>query len=319
MRAVFLDFDSLEPADLDPDPLQVCLADWQFHAQTTPEQVTERIASAQVIVTNKVPINRSLIAAAPDLRLICVAATGTNNIDLTAARDAGVVVSNARDYATASVVEHVFMLMLVLTRQLDSYRDRVKAGDWTNSPYFCLFDSAIGELAGKTLGVIGYGVLGQAVARMARAFSMQVSVAQRLHGEKLPDRVPLEALLETADILSLHCPLTEQTRGLIGAGELHRMKPGAILVNTARGEIVDETALLLALQQNWIAGAAFDVLEREPPPASHPLVRYAATSSRLILTPHVAWASRAARQRLISEIAANIHAFLQGNPRNRVA
>jgi glycerate dehydrogenase len=319
MRGVFLDFDSLNPADLDLNPLRRCLPDWRFHNQTDAEKVAERIASAQIIVTNKVPISRSLLDVAPDLQLICVAATGTNNIDLVAARDAGVVVSNARDYATASVVEHVFMLMLALTRRLDNYRDHTHAGDWTYSPHFCLFDATIEELAGKTLGVVGYGVLGQAVARMAGAFSMQVSVAQRLHGDAIPGRVPLEELLETADVLSLHCPMTEQTRGLIGATELQRMKPGAILVNTARGGIVDETALLVALQQEWIAGAAIDVLEREPPPASHPLVLYAATSPRLILTPHIAWASRAARQRLVSEIVANIEAFIQGTPRNRVA
>ncbi len=319
MRGVFLDFDSLNPADLDLAALRACLADWEFHHCSTPDQVAARISTAQIVVTNKVTLDRALIQAAPGLKLICVAATGTNNIDLAATRDAGIVVSNARDYATASVVEHVFMLLLTLTRHLDEYRDRTRRGDWSGSPHFCLFGSSINELAGKTLGVVGYGVLGQAVARMADAFSMRVSVAQRLHGEPLPDRVPLQELLETSDIISLHCPLTEQTRGLIGAHELKSMKPDAILINTARGGIVTETDLLQALKEESIAGAAIDVLEQEPPPASHPLVQYAATSSRLILTPHIAWASRPARQRLVNEILANIQAFVAGTPRNRVS
>ncbi|MDT8386440.1 MAG: D-2-hydroxyacid dehydrogenase [Thiogranum sp.] len=319
MRGVFLDFDSLNPADLDLTALRTCLTDWDFHHLSTPDQVAARISTAQIVVTNKVPLDSALIESAPDLKLICVAATGTDNVDLTAARDAGVVVSNARDYATASVVEHVFMLMFTLTRRLDDYRDRTRRGDWTGSPHFCLFDSTINELAGKTLGVVGYGVLGQAVARMAEAFSMRVSIAQRLHGEPLPDRVPLQQLLETADIVSLHCPLTEQTRGLIGARELQSMKADAILINTARGGIVAEKDLLQALKEESIAGAALDVLEQEPPPASHPLVQYAAASSRLILTPHIAWASRPARQRLVNEILANISAFMAGEPRNRVA
>jgi len=316
MRGVFLDLDSIYPSDLDLHHLQSCLPEWQFHAASRPDQVTERIANAQVIVTNKVPVNRETIQASADLRLICVAATGTNNIDIEAAGAAGIVVCNARGYATSSVVEHVFGLLLTLSRQLDSYRGRVRAGDWTNSPHFCLFDQPIEELAGKTLGIIGYGVLGQAVAKLARAFGMQVNIAQRLYGPPLADRVSLEQLLKSSDVISLHCPLSEQTRGLIGETQLRQMQSGAILINTARGGIIDEPSLVKALQQGWIGGAGVDVLATEPPDSDNPLLRY--HSPRLIVTPHVAWASQAARQRLVNEIVANIDAFLRGSPRNKV-
>jgi len=316
MRGVFLDLDSVHPSDLDLAPLRDCLPEWEFHPRTRPEELLTRIQGAQVVVTNKVPLTANSIQSSPALRLICVAATGTNNIELTAARAAGVVVSNARDYATASVVEHVFALMLTLNRRLDTYRRRVRDGDWTHSAHFCLFDETIEELAGKHIGIIGYGVLGRAVAQVARAFSMQVDIAQRLHDDPLPDRLPLPELLQSCDVVSLHCPLTEQTRGLIGEPQLRRMKPSALLINTARGGIVDEQALLSAVQRGWIAGAGIDVLGEEPPPAGSALLRY--RSPRLIVTPHVAWASRAARQRLLGEITANILAFAKGSPRNRV-
>ena len=316
MRAVFLDLESLNPQDLDLQPLQECVQDWQFHHHTETDQVDERIAHARIIVTNKVRITREHIQAAPELRLVCVAATGTNNIDLAAASDAGVVVSNARNYATASVVEHVFALLLTLVRHLDSYRQRVKAGDWSRSPNFCLFDESIEELSGKTLGIVGFGVLGRAVAQLAQAVSMRVQIAQRLHGPPLPGRIPFDQLIETSDIVSLHCPLSAQTQGLIGEPQLRRMKNTAILINTARGGIVDEQALVRALQQGWIAAAGVDVVTQEPPEASNPLLQY--SSPRLVVTPHVAWASRAARQQLITEIVDNIQAYLHGSPRNTV-
>ena len=316
LRAVILDLDSLNPQDLDLEPLRRCLPDWQFHARTAAEQVSERIRDAAIVVTNKVCLTREHFRDNPALRLVCVAATGTNNIDLEAAGEAGVIVSNARDYATAPVTEHVFAVLLTLTRRLDSYRERVAHGDWPRSPDFCLFDASIGELAGKTLGIIGYGVLGQAVARLARAFSMPVQIAQRLHGATLPGRVDLEQLLETSDVISLHCPLTQQTRGLIGTAQLQRMKPGAILINTARGGIVDEAALVAALQDGHIAAAAVDVAQQEPPAADNPLLQF--SSPRLIVTPHIAWASQPARQRLLEEIRQNIQAFRDGAMRNRV-
>jgi len=316
MRAVVLDLDSLNPKDLDLTPWHNCLPDWHYHNETRPEQVIERIKNADIVITNKVPLTRPHIQATPGLSLICVAATGTNTIDLAAADEAGVIVSNARDYATASVAEHVFSLLLTLFRRLDTYRNRVQAGDWSRSPHFCLFDETIEELSGRTIGIIGYGVLGKAVSQLAKAFSMRVQIGQRLYGPPLADRVAFDVLLETSDVISLHCPLSQQTRGLIGENQLRRMKDTAILINTARGGIVDEQALVTAIRENWIAGAGIDVLSKEPPEPSNPLLQF--SSPRLIVTPHVAWASRTARQKLVTEIATNIHAFMRGTPRNTV-
>ncbi len=316
MRGVFLDLDSVHPRDLDLDPLRACLPEWSFFEQTSPQHVAERIAGAHVVVTNKVHVTADHLYAAETLRLICVAATGTDNIDLPAAQQAGIVVSNARNYATASVAEAVFALLLTLTRQLDRYRAQVAAGRWSESPHFCLFDAPIEELHDKTLGIIGYGVLGHAVAERAKAFGMRVQIAQRLHADPVGGRVPLTELLATSDVVSLHCPLSDATRNLIGQAELQTMKRSAILINTARGGILDEVALVTALQQGWIAGAGIDVVSQEPPPVSNPLL--SCRSPRLVLTPHVAWASRTARQHLLGEIVENIRAFQRGEQRNSV-
>jgi glycerate dehydrogenase len=314
MRGVFLDLDSVHPGDLDLEALRCCLPEWSFFEQTPAQHVAERIAGAHVVVTNKVRLTADHLRNADTLRLICVAATGMDNIDLTAAQHAGIVVSNARNYATASVTEAVFALLLTLTRQLDRYRAQVAAGRWSESPHFCLFDTPIEELNGKTLGIIGYGVLGHAVAERAEAFGMRVQIAQRLHGDPADGRVPLAKLLATSDVISLHCPLSDATRNLIGQAQLRTMKRNAILINTARGGIVDEVALVSALQQGWIAGAGIDVVSQEPPPASNPLL--SCRSPRLVLTPHVAWASRTARQQLLGEILENIKAFQRGERRN---
>jgi glycerate dehydrogenase len=316
LRGAFLDLDSLHPADLDLSGLRQSLSEWTYFDNTRPEQVEERIADAQVVVTNKVRLTERQLCAARAVQLVCVAATGANNIDLAAARHAGIAVCNARDYATASVAEAVFALLLTLIRQLDSYRQQVAAGHWSESPRFCLFGAPIGELYGKTLGIVGYGTLGRAVARRAQAFGMQIQVAQRLHGEPEQGRVPLPELLANADVVTLHCPLSDATRNLIGRSQLLSMKNSAILINTARGGIVDEQALVTALQEGWIGGAGVDVASREPPPASNPLLGY--RSPKLVLTPHVAWASRNARQRLVEEITDNINAFKQGVARNRL-
>ncbi|TCK19182.1 glycerate dehydrogenase [Thiogranum longum] len=316
MHGVVLDVDSLHPPDLDLQPVCTQLVPCHLYPHTDAEQVQERITGAQVVITNKVALTADHIQSSPALKLICVAATGTNNIDLEAATRAGIQVCNARDYATASVVEHVFALLLTLTRRLDRYRDCVRRGDWYKSQEFCVFDEPIGQLSGQTLGIIGYGTLGKAVAQAAQAFSMNVQVAQSLQGTAQPGRVALESLLATSDVISLHCPLSDTTRGLIGAAELSSMKPGAILINTARGGIVDEQALVDALQQKAIHAAAIDVLADEPPQKDHPLLNL--QSPRLIVTPHVAWASQTARQQLIDELAKNITAFLRGRPRNLV-
>ena len=313
---VFLDLDSIHPGDLDLQSLQNSLPDWQFHGHSETGEIPGRIRDATVVVSNKAPLDRITLAAASGLKLICVAATGTNNVDLEAARDLGIVVCNARDYATASVVEHLFTTLLSLNRQLDAYRSRVNEGDWPRSRDFCLFDASIGELAGKTMGIVGYGVLGKAVARVARAFSMHVQIAQRSYSTAAPGRVTFTELLETSDIISLHCPLVQANRNLLGRREFGLMKNTAIVINTARGGLIDEKALVEALLQEQIAAAAIDVLEQEPPSSTSPLLNY--KSAKLIVTPHVAWASRAARQRLVSEIIRNIEAFRQGSVRNQV-
>jgi glycerate dehydrogenase len=316
MHGVFLDIDSLAPGDLDTRGLLDLPVEWTLHPRTEPGECKARMAGADIAVCNKVRIDAATMAAAPGLKLICVTATGTNNIDLAAARERGIAVCNAPGYATPSVVEHVFALLLTLVRRLDAYRLSVSRGDWSRSTQFCVFDEPIDELAGKTLGIVGYGELGRAVAGIAEAFGMRVLLCQRPGTGPTPGRWPLERLLPVVDVLSLHCPLTDSTRHLIGAAEFALMKSGALLINTARGGIVDESALLDALRSGRLAGAALDVLAEEPPPTDHALIR--AALPNLIVTPHVAWASRPARQRLLDVTTANIRAFLQQTPVNRV-
>ena len=316
MRGVFLDLDSLDRGDLDLTRFRRCLDDWQFHGRTGTDAIAERIAAAEVVVSNKVMLDAAVLKASPSLQLICVAATGTNNVDLQAARQHGITVCNARDYATPSVVQHVFALLLSLTIQLPRYQQAVHEGRWQQSEQFCLLDYPIAELAGKTLGVIGYGVLGHAVAQAARAFGMQVMIADHKGQVPRAGRLAFEQVLQQADAITLHCPLTPQTQGLIGAPELAMMKPTAILINAARGGIVHEQALVDALRQNVIAAAGVDTLTTEPPLGGNPLLE--AGLPNLIVTPHIAWASRESRQRLVNDVEQNILAFKQGNARNVV-
>ena len=269
----------------------------------------------QVAVTNKVVLDAAALAAATDLQLICVAATGTNNVDLAAAAERGIAVRNVTGYATPTVVEHVFALILSLQRRLQE-QQRAAHEQWSQQSGFCVLDHPTTELAGKTLGILGYGELGRAVADIGRAFGMHILIGQRPGGDDRADRVPLETLLSDSDVLSLHCPLTPETRNLIGAAQLARMRPTALLINTARGGIVDETALLNALRNKQLGGAGIDVLSEEPP--RHGNVLLDAQLPNLIITPHVAWASREARQRLVDGVAENIEAFLRGEKRNRV-
>ncbi|WP_018880313.1 D-2-hydroxyacid dehydrogenase [Thioalkalivibrio sp. ALE9] len=317
-RGVFLDLNTVDRDDLDLTELRACLPEWAFHDRTRPDQCAERIADADVVITNKVELDADLLAVAPRLRLICAAATGFNNIDVAAARRQGIVVSNARDYATDSVVQHVFALLLTLVTRLDDYRADIRAGRWSASDQFCLLDHPIGTLAGMRIGIIGWGVLGRATARVAEAFGMEVRVAQshdpaqRTHA----DRLPLERLLAECDVISLHCPLTPATRHLIDDDALRRMRPGSILLNTARGGLVDPEALARHLRSGHLGGAGIDVLEPEPPPPGHPLL--ADDIPRLVLTPHTAWAARGARQRVIDEVTHNIRSFACGSPRNVV-
>lgn len=306
-RGVFLDLGSVDRGDLDLGRLRGACERWAVYPSTAPGETQARIAGAQVVVTNKVVLDAALLEGATALRLVCVAATGTNNLDLDAAARLGIEVRNVRGYATASVVQHVLALILSHFTRLRDQQDAVRRGDWTRSPQFCLLDHPVEEVAGRGLGIVGLGELGGAVARAAQCLGMKVLVAQRPGGDARPGRLPLVELLPRVDVLSLHCPLTPETRGLIGPAELALMRPDALLVNTARGGLVDEEALAAALRGGRIGGAALDVLSAEPPPAEHPLL--APDIPHLTLTPHVAWASRAARQRLVDAVAANIESF----------
>lgn len=316
-QGVFLDKLSLDCGDIDYVALQQPHLKWQFYDATDPVQLSERIAACDIIISNKVVLDATVLAKASTLKLVCIAATGSNNIDLEAARAHGIAVCNVTAYATPSVTEHVFALLLSLVRRLPDYQRAIQQQRWQHSDRFCLLDYPISELAGRVLGIVGYGELGRAVANIARAFGMSVLIAARPGGDQTAaGRLPLAELLPQVDVLSLHCPLTEHTSHLIGAPELSLMKPGAWLINTARGGIVDEQALAEALLQGRIAGAGFDVLSIEPPRQGNPLL--AENIPNLIITPHIAWASREARQRLVNEIGLNITAWQRNEARNRL-
>lgn len=314
-HGVVLDLATLYPQDLDLSALRAILPRWEMHEHTAPADGARRLQDATVAVTNKFPVDAALLARTPRLKLICVAATGTNNVDLAAATERGIIVCNITGYATPSVVEHVFALMLTLQRRLTEQQHAAHSL-WAHQRGFCVLDYPVTELHGKTLGILGYGELGQAVARIGTAFGMRILIAQRPGGDDRSGRIPLDELLREVDVLSLHCPLTPATRSLIGARELGLMKPTALLINTARGGIVDESALMDALQNGRLGGAGVDVLIEEPPRHGNPLLLHKLPN--LIVTPHVAWASREARQRLVDGLTANIRAWLDGAPRNRV-
>lgn len=314
--AVFLDLDSVDRDDLDLSKLNAVVDSWQWHGLVKEDELNEVLASADVVVSNKVVLSDEQLSKARNLKLVCIAATGTNNIDLEAAARNNIAVCNVHGYATPSVVQHVFTLLLALTTRLNEYTAAVKQGDWSKSAFFCLLDYPIRELDGKTIGIVGYGHLGRAVTKVAEAFGMKVMLAKRNTADQRPGRVELHDLLAQVDILSLHCPLTEENRGMIGAAELALMKKDAVLINAARGGLVDEDALLDALKTQQIGGAGLDVLEKEPPPPGYPLLK--ADLPNLIITPHIAWASRESRQRLLDEIALNIEAFKAGELRNAV-
>lgn len=291
---------------------------WHDHDKTAPDEVLERLHDATIAITNKVPLPAETIVRLPLLKMIAVAATGTDIVDLEACRERGVVVSNIRHYATSTLPEHVFALILALRRNLVAYRDDIESGLWQRSTQFCLLTQPIDDLSGSTLGIIGFGVLGKAVAKLGMAFGMRV-----LAYDPAPAEFPgvelasVERIVEEGDVISLHVPLTPATHHMIGRAELDRMKPHCVLINTARGGLVDERALAEALQQRRIGGAGFDVLTREPPGADNPLVQLRLFN--FILTPHVAWASTQAMQGLADQLIDNIEAFVSGSPRNVVA
>jgi glycerate dehydrogenase len=317
MKAVFPDFATVSRDDIDLSALEATGIELARYPVTTPDKLHARLAPAEILITNKIRIGAAEMEAAPGLKLICLSATGVNNVELEAAKARGIGVCNITAYCTASVVQHVYALILALTHHLAGYQRLLQQGAWKDSPQFCMLDYTIRELADRKLGIVGYGELGRGVARAAPAFGLEVLVSARPGESKFEaGRLPFERLLEEADILSLHCPLTDATRGLINAAALARMKPEALLINTARGALVDSAALAEALRAGRIAGAGIDVLPQEPPADGDPLLDPAVPN--LIITPHVAWAAREARQRAIGEIAANIRSFLEGGRRGRV-
>jgi glycerate dehydrogenase len=323
MRAVFLDFGTVSHDDLDTMQLERVLPGITLHATSTDAEVDERIAGVEFILTNKLNISRARMRAVPGLRFIGLTATGTNNVDLEAARELGIAVCNIREYCTVSVVQHVLGSILLLTHRFREYGNAAVDGTWSRSEQFTVPGAPIRELSGKVLGIVGYGTLGQAVAKAAReALGMRVLVARRqgaAAGESRghsPVRVTLDELLRNADVLSLHCPLTPATTGMIGKRELTLMKPDALLINTARGALVDLEALVAALRGGDLGGAAIDVLPKEPPTEGS--VLFEPGIPNLLVTPHIAWAAFEARQRAVDELALNVEDFLRGGRRGRV-
>lgn len=316
MKAVLLDWATMGPG-LDISELQALLPDLEVFDDTNDDQMAERIAGAEIVLGNKVLLSRSLFDSVPELRLIGLTATGTDNVDLEAARERGIAVCNIRAYCTQSVAEHVFGCILNLAHNLTNYATDVRRGAWQEADNFCMLTYPMTQLSAMTLGIIGYGELGKGVARIAEAFNMNVIVAARPgSGETPAGRVSMEKLLQEADVISLHCPLNETTRNLFGPAEFRAMKKTAFLINTARGGLVDSQALADALQTGEIAAAAIDVLPKEPPVDGDPLLDY--EGNNLMVTPHIAWGTLTARQEAIDELTANIAAFLEGNRRNRV-
>lgn len=316
MKAVFLDYSTVGPG-LDTGPLTDLLPGLEIFDGTRDDQVLGRIRDAEFVFANKVCLDDELLDAAPALRFIGLTATGSDNIDLDSARRHGIAVCNIRGYCTRSVTEHVFGVLLMLAHNLHTYTNAVRDGAWQKSENFCMLTHPVRELSAMTMGIVGFGELGRSVARKAHEFHMEVIVSARPGLTSVPDdRVAFDELLDRSDVISLHCPLTEATQGLIGAVELGRMKSTAILINTARGALIDSAALAIALRDGDIAAAAIDVLPEEPPVNGNPLLDY--SGDNLLVTPHIAWSTQHARQESIIELAANVEAFLKGEQRNRV-
>lgn len=316
MHIVVLDGFTLNPGDLSWDALRA-LGSCSLYDRTPPDQVVARTAGAEVALTNKTVLNAAQMAALPQLRYIGVLATGTNVVDLAAARAQGIVVTNVPAYSTRSAAQLTLALLLELCHHVGHHAGTVRGGRWSRSPDFCYWDYPLVELDGRTLGIVGFGSIGRAVADLARAFGMQVQVHTRrpeLAAGSGVKCVGLDELFRTSDVVSLHCPLTEQTRQLVNASRLRLMKPTAFLLNTGRGPLVDEGALAAALREGQLAGAALDVLSVEPPPVHHPLFQ----APNCLITPHIAWATDAARKRLMQQAVENVRAFLAGQPINRV-
>ncbi len=316
MNIVVLDGYTLNPGDLTWDALRA-LGGCHIYDRTPPAEVLARAAGADIVLTNKTVLSRDIIHALPRMRYIGVLATGFNVVDIAAARERGIPVCNVPDYGTRSVAQHTIALLLELTQRCGLHASDVAAGGWARCPDFCYWESPLVELDGLTLGIVGFGRIGRAVAELGRAFGMNVLVDNHRVPADAPSWVtfvPMDELFRRSDVLSLHCPLTPHTKHLVNAERLALMKPSAFLLNTSRGPLIDEAALAGALNASRIAGAALDVLSVEPPPANHPLFGV----RNCLITPHIAWASRAARSRLLHTAVENIRAFISGSPRNVV-
>lgn len=316
MKIVMLDAHTANPGDVSWAEFEA-IAPCEIHPRTPLAETVARCAGAQVVITNKAPMTREIIEALPDLKYIGVIATGFNVVDTVAAKERGIVVTNVPGYGTPAVAQHVFALILELANHVGHAAASVRDGGWVRCPDFCYWDHPIIELQGRTLGIIGYGGIGSAVARIGAAFGMKILASKRSWKENPPagiEAASVEDILKHADVISLHCPLTDDTKHLINARSIEWMKKDAFLINTGRGPLIDEQALADALNAGRIAGAGLDVLSVEPAKADNPLL----TAKNCLVTPHVAWASREARTRLISACAANVRAFLAGKPENVV-
>lgn len=317
MKITILDGYGMNPGDMSWAPLEE-LGDLTVYDRTAPEQVLERAAGSEALLTNKTVLTAETLRALPQLRYVGVLATGYNVVDIDAARELGIVVTNIPAYSTDSVVQMVFAHLLAITNRVAHYTDENRRGRWSTNPDFCYWDTPLHELSGKTFGIVGLGNIGMAVSRVARAFGMKVKAYTSKRIEELPDGVSkadLDELFATSDVVSLHCPLTDSTRHLVNAGRLAQMKPSAILINTGRGPLVDEKALAEALDSGRIHAAGLDVLSSEPPAADNPLL----TARNCFITPHLGWATKEARERLLSIAADNLRGFIAGDIRNNVA
>lgn len=316
MKIVVLDGYALNPGDLSWDFLKP-FGDYTVYDRTPEDQIISRIGDAEIILLNKTPISAAVLAACPSVKLICVLATGYNVVDCAAAKERGIPVCNVPDYGTAAVAQFTFALLLELCHQVGHHGQTVRDGKWCSCPDFCYWDTPQMELAGKTLGIIGFGRIGRAVGRIANAFGMKVIAYNRSQceeGKAIGSYVNLEELLTTADIISLHCPLSAENTGIIHADSIAKMKDGVILINTARGPLVDEAAITAALESGKVRGFACDVVSSEPMKESNPLK----SAPNCIVTPHMAWSPVESRQRIADCTERSIRAFLDGNPINTV-
>ena len=316
-HAVFLDRETVDKGDLEFSRLESTARFWRWFEYSNAEDIADRVKNTEIIVTNKCVIDQHAISRATELKLIVLSATGTDNVDLTSAAQHGVAVCNIRDYASTAVAQRTITLMLNLLTGQPWYRDRVRSGEWSAARQFCLYDRPIREAQGLILGIIGSGVLGQAVANLAKGLGMTVLHSERKGQSPRPERTPFETVIDQADVISIHCPLNDETRGLLDRCLMEKMKDDALIINTARGGIVEESDLAECLREGIIGGAAIDTLSQEPPPLDHVLL--APDIPNLIVTPHNAWASRSSRQTAVDQIAFVIKAFAAGQPINQVA